>query len=139
MAKPPIDIELQWKDDFRFRGTSGEVEVAIDGDGRAGPSPMMLLLMSLASCTGSDLVDILRKGRQELEELRVEAQGVRRPDPPHRYTRVRLLFTVGGRVERSKAERAVRLSLEKYCSVLHTFDRDVELDWEVRLGEAAGS
>jgi putative redox protein len=80
-------------------------------------------------------VDILRKGRQELHGLRVEARGERRQEPPHRYTRARLLFHLEGPVERSKAERAVGLSFETYCSVLHTLDEDLEVGWEVRLDE----
>lgn len=140
MVKPPIEIGLQWKRDLRFEARAGEVVTAIDGDGEAGASPMTLLLMALASCTGSDVTDILRKGRQDLGGLRIEARGERRQEPlPHRYTNVRLVFRMEGPVERSKAERAVQLSLEKYCSVLHTLAEDLELDWEVRLAaEEAG-
>lgn len=132
-VKPPVDIELEWQDDFRFRAEKGEVEAAIDGQGRTALSPVTLLLASLASCTGADVVDILRKGRQELRELRIAAHGERRQEPPHRYVRVRLVFRIGGHVERAKAERAVELSLEKYCSVLHTLAEDLEVDWEVDL------
>lgn len=94
---------------------------------------MILLLEALASCAGSDVVDILRKGRQELQGLRVRATGDRRQEAPHRYLKIRLEFEVDGPVERSKAERAVALSLEKYCSVYHTLRDDLELAWEVRL------
>ena len=133
MDKPPIDISLQWDNDFRFRGEAGGLELPIDGDAETGPSPMMLLLLSLASCTGSDVADILRKGRQELRGLRIEARGERRQEPPHRYTRIRLVFRIDGEVERGKAERAVRLSLDTYCSVLHTLADDLELDCEIAL------
>lgn len=140
MIKSPVEIELQWKDGFRFEARAGEVVTAIDGAGEAGASPMTLLLMALASCTGSDVADILRKGREDLRGLRIDARGERRQEPlPHRYTKVRLVFRMEGAVERSKAERAVELSLEKYCSVSHTLAEDLELDWEVRLAsEEAG-
>ena len=140
MVKPPVEIELEWQSDLRFEGRAGRVVTAIDGHGEAGPSPMTLLLMALASCTGSDVVEILRKGRQDLRALRIEGRGERRREPlPPRYTRVRLVFGMEGAIERSKAERAVELSLEKYCSVLHTLAEDVELEWEVRLaGEEVG-
>lgn len=132
MAKPPIEVELEWKGDFRFDGRSAGGVVPIDGDGETAASPMTLLLLALASCTGSDVADILRKGRQPLEALRIETRGERRQEPlPHRYTRVRLVFRMEGPVERPKAERAVRLSLDTYCSVLHTLAEDLELEWEV--------
>lgn len=132
MVKPPIEVELEWKSGFRFDGRSAQGVVPIDGDGEAGASPMTLLLLALASCTGSDVADILRTGRQPLEGLRVEARGERRQEPlPHRYTRIRLVFRMEGAVERPKAERAVRLSLDTYCSVLHTLADDLELEWEV--------
>lgn len=133
MDKPPIDISLEWKGDLRFRAEADGIEAAIDGEGRAAPSPMSLLLMGLASCTGSDVADILRKGRQDLRGLRVAARGERRQEAPHRYTRIRVAFTLEGGVERAKAERAVRLSFEKYCSVLHTLADDLDVAWEVEL------
>lgn len=137
MSKTPIEIALQWGDGLRFRGVAGGVETAIDGEGEAGPSPMSLLLLALVSCSGSDVVEILRKGRERLTGLRVSARGERRPRPPHRYTRVSLVFVASGSVVRAKLERAVRLSLDKYCSVFHTLRPDLELEWEVRVEEDA--
>lgn len=135
MTKPPLRIRLEWKDGLEFRGRAGEAETRIDGEGEAGPSPMSLLLLALASCAGSDVVEILRKGREPLEGLLVSARGERRPQPPHRYTSIRLVFRPSGKVARAKVARAVRLSLEKYCSVAHTMRPDLELGWEVRMGE----
>ena len=133
MSKPQLKVELEWEHDFRFQARTADVVTAVDGDGKAGPSPMLLLLEALAACAGSDVVEILRKGRQELQGLRVRATGDRREEAPHRYLKIRLEFEVDGPVERSKAERAVALSLKKYCSVYHTLRDDLELEWEVRL------
>lgn len=138
MVKPPVQVELEWKGGLGFDGRSGGITTPIDGDGKTGASPMTLLLLALASCTGSDVVEILRKGRQPLGGLQIEATGERRQEPlPHRYIKVRLVFRVEGAVERPKAERAVRLSLDKYCSVLHTLADDLELAWELWTDGAA--
>lgn len=137
-AKPPVHVELDWLSGFRFRGRAGDLETAIDGDGKAGPSPMTLLLLALAGCTGSDVADILSKGRQDLRGLRIEVRGERRQEPPHRYVRIRLVFHVAGPVAPAKAERAVALSFEKYCSVLHSLKDDLQVEWEVRQDGDAG-
>lgn len=128
-------IRLDWQTNLHFEGRWGDVVTEIDGDGQVGISPVAMLLESLAGCAGADVVDILRKGRQELRGLEVRAFAERRPEPPRRFTRVRLEFVVDGPVDRAKAERAVRLSFETYCSVWHTLRSDLELDWSVILLE----
>ncbi|MFQ5679422.1 MAG: OsmC family protein [Gemmatimonadota bacterium] len=135
MGNHPATIVLQWTRDLRFQARAGAAVTAIDGEGETGPSPVLLLLEALAACSAADVVEILRKGRQELRGLQVRAIGERRPEPPRRFTRLRLEFRVQGPVERKKAERAVELSLETYCSVYHTLREDLDLEWELRIEE----
>jgi putative redox protein len=119
-------VSLTWQDDFKMEAiTRGGAVTSIDGDGRAGPSPTQMLLESIGACSAIDVVDILRKGRQPLEGLTVEMGGERREEPPRRYTRLRLRFRVRGDVDRTKVERAVALSLDKYCSVFHSLDPEL--------------
>ena len=128
------NVYVEWESDgLRFDGVAGDRRTAIDGNGREGPSPVSLLLESLAGCAGSDVVEILRKGRQELRELRVVAEGWRREEPPRYFRRLRVRFLVRGDVDPKAAERAARLSFETYCSVFHTLRKDLELEWEVEL------
>lgn len=134
-----MQVELEWRGEgTRFVGERGGMRTEIDGSGETGTSPVALLLEALAACSAADVVEILHKGRQEPRGLRVTATGERRPEPPRYFTRVELRFRIAGPVERKKAERAVELSLEKYCSVSHTLRRDLELAWSVELeGEDA--
>lgn len=119
---------------MRFEGRTEEGAVtSIDGEGTLSPSPTLLLLESLASCAGIDVAEILRKGRQEMEALVVEATGRRRRETPRYFTRVKLVFRLRGDVDRSAAERAVDLSLERYCSVLHSLRKELTVDAEVEL------
>lgn len=129
-------VTLEWSgEELRFRG-SGESfgSVAVDGGGEEGPSPMDALLLALGGCMAVDVVDILKKGRVPLTGLRLEAEGERAADPPRRYTRVRLEYVVEGvdASEEPKLERAVRLSRETYCSVLHTLRPDLDLEITIR-------
>ena len=131
-------VILEWEGaGLRFRGRGTEPVtpgVVIDGDGREGPSPMLTLLLAAAACSASDVVVILEKMRVSLKELVVSVVGTRRDEEPRRYTAVRFAFRVSGAgVERSKAERAVSLSLEKYCSVVSSLAPDIDVTYDVDL------
>ena len=126
-------ITLKWVDELRFEGSAGTAVVAIDGDGQQGTSPVNLLLEAIASCAAADVVDILRKGRQELEAMTVEVSADRREGHPRSITRLQLDFKIRGPVDEVKARRAVDLSLEKYCSVFHSLRMDISLDTTVAV------
>ncbi len=78
-------------------------------------------------------MDILRKGRQDVEALHVTVSGRRRPETPRDYAELTSRFEVRGGVSEAKARRAVELSFQKYCSVYHTLRRDLEVSWEVSV------
>jgi putative redox protein len=131
-------IRLDWSGDgLRFSGGGTEPEtppVVIDGDGRAGPSPMLTLLLAAAACSGADVVVILEKMRVGLRSLSVDVRGIRRDEEPRRYIDVRFHFRMAGEgLDRAKAERAVGLSLDKYCSVVHSLASDVAVGYEIEL------
>lgn len=134
MSEESKRVTLTWTEGMRFEARTGQGAVtSIDGEGELSPSPMQLLLGSLGGCAGIDVVEILRKGRHRLEALEVEVLGRRRADAPRRYEAVRLTFRIAGDVPRKAAERAVELSLGRYCSVYHTLDEGLEVETEVRL------
>ena len=83
--------------------------------------PSDLLLMSLASCAAYDVVAILERQRQKLTGLRIEVNGNQLPDPPYNFTDIHLHFTLEGEgLDPDKVERAIDLSVNKYCSVAAT-------------------
>lgn len=130
-----MEITLDWRGDHRFviRTETG-VEMAMDGSRAEGVSPMESLLAALAGCMTIDIVDILTKGREALTDCRVLARGVRRDDPPRRFTTISLSVELTGTdLSRVKAERAIQLSREKYCSVWHTLAPDLDMDVEIEL------
>jgi len=128
-------------DRMTFDAQVGDHHVMIDaasghGDNR-GPTPSMLTLAGLAGCTAMDVASILRKKRQPFTSLVVRAEGEEADDYPHRYTRVTLVYEVGGEgVDRAAVERAVQLSEEKYCSVSATFRESTEIATRVDLPDA---
>lgn len=83
----------------------------------AGPSPMELLLMALAGCTGYDVLSILFKMRQNVEGFEIKVNGVRRDEDPRVYVIIDLNYIIYGDVDEDRLKEAIKLSMDKYCSV----------------------
>lgn len=132
-AAPFHALDVVWQGGRRYRGERDGTSLVVDGDRRDAPSPVDALVTAIASCSAIDVVDILEKRRTPADSLRVHADFRRAPNPPKRLTEVRLRFTVGTASERGHVERAVELSLQKYCSVSNSLAPDVRITWEVDL------
>ncbi len=126
-----------WIEKQSFTGISDSGhEIAVDGDKAAGNSPMELVLIGLCGCTGYDVVSILKKKREPLTSLEVRAEAERAPDPPSVYTKIRLIYRVGGKVSHKAVEDAVRLSKEKYCSVSAMLEKTAKITTEIEYVDA---
>lgn len=108
------------------------VHIDTDPDG-VGAKPADLLPISLAACTAWDVVNILRKQRQDLRGLDVRIETDQEEDPPWAFTRIVMHFTITGDVDERKAERAVDLSEQKYCAVAASLRSSVEIGLTVRV------
>ncbi len=104
----------------------------IGGEGR-GMRPMELLLSALSSCAAMDVVHILRKQKEPLENLRVDVEGKRPDTAPAPFSTIKLVFVANVGISEAKFQRAVSLSVSKYCSVGLTLDPNVPVTWEARL------
>lgn len=98
-----------------------------------GVKPSDLLLMAVASCSAYDVVEILTKQREPLADLKVICEGDQMSDPPYTFTRIHLHYLVRGAVNPDRLERAIRLSEDKYCSVISTLRPGVPVssDFEI--------
>jgi putative redox protein len=114
------EITTEWQGETAFIGRNsngGSVQMGKIGE-QPGVSPMELLLMGLAGCTGMDVASILQKKRQKLTALKVRARGKKAEDYPTRFTEFEVEYLLWGEDLDPKAvEDAIRLSEEKYCSV----------------------
>lgn len=127
-------IEVTWEGEMRWRGgPGGGPALVVDGRRDAAPSPVDALLVSLAACSGIDVVDYLEKRRTPPSAVSVTVRFSRAAEPPRRVTAAHLVFRVTSESPREHVERAVQLSFEKYCSVSSTFAPDTELTWAVEL------
>lgn len=118
-----MKARAKWVEGMAFMGEAGSGHAVImDGapeyGGRnIGIRPMEMLLIGLAGCTGFDVVQILKKGREAVTGCEVEVEAERASEDPKVFTRIHIAYRVSGRgLAQAKAERAVTLSKEKYCS-----------------------
>ena len=117
-----MKARVKWVEDRSF---TGQVEAGhtiafgngVDGKPKPGPSPMELILIGTGGCSAYDVVHILEKGREPVEDVVCDVTAERAETDPKVFTRIHLHFTVTGRgLNPSKVERAVALSIGKYCS-----------------------
>jgi putative redox protein len=133
-----VQVALRWSGEaMKFRGgRAGGPEVVLDGDGTDGPSPMAALLLALAGCMAADVVQIGTRMRLPLQGVEVLIDADRRPEPPRRYTSIRLKYIVTGvsAQDEAKVWRAIELSRDTYCSVMHSLREDtaISIDLELR-------
>lgn len=117
-----MKASVQWCQDRLFLGKSGSGHaVVMDGPPEAGGQnlgvrPMEMLLLGMGGCASFDVVSILEKMQQPIKGCIAELQAERADTEPKVFTRINIHFKISGVVDVAKAERAVKLSAEKYCS-----------------------
>lgn len=132
-AKPPVVADLVWTHDLRFEASSAGVGLVTDGASTAGPSPVQLLAIAIAGCMAMDVVDIVRKGRHDLQGFRCRLTAERAPEHPHRVVKVLIDFQVEGPVPEPAVQRAIDLSRDKYCSVWNSLREDIPLATSISI------
>ena len=114
------------------------VDASPDVGGRdLGPRPMELVLMGTGACSAVDVVLILRRGRQPIDDCVVDLEAERATEDPKVFTRIRFRYTVTGKgLDPAQVERAIRLSKEKYCSATAMLAKSAEIttEYEIREG-----
>jgi putative redox protein len=126
-------------DDFHFEavGAAG-VKVNIDGSEsigghNLGARPMEMILMGLGGCSAIDIILILRKQRQSIDDFRIEISAERADAVPAVFTHIHIKFFLSGKIKMEKAEQAAALSMEKYCSVSAMLIKAATITHEVIL------
>lgn len=134
-ARPPSAVDVVWTGGERFdAGRPGGPTISIDSDAKEAPSPFDVLLCALGSCAAVDVVGILAKRRTPVSALRVEVVANRVDGVPRRLQSAVLHFVIAGDgIERVHAERAVELSVAKYCSVRDSLRPDAPITWRVTV------
>lgn len=128
-------VHLRWNPEERFI-LNDQDNHEINLNKPQGVSPSDLLPMALIGCTSYDVVEILKKQRQQLEQLKVTAEAVQDETPPWRFRKIHIRYQAIGRgIELEKLKKAIEISEEKYCSVYATLKGTVEITHEAEVIE----
>ena len=124
---------------FMVKDENGHIlqrDSSIDNGGsNYGFRPMQLILSALGSCSAIDMVSVLKKQRQTVEQFKIVVEGEREQDTiPSLWKSIKVSFELHGDIDKEKAVKAGALSIEKYCSVAETLRRaGTEITWEVNV------
>ncbi len=135
-----MKARVKWVEQRTFLGESGSghtvvMDGAPDAGGRdLGVRPMEMLLLGLGGCTAFDVIDILQRGREPVDDIVIEIEGDRADEIPKIFTKIRVRYIVTGTgLSRDKVERAVKLSADKYCSATIMLGAVAEITHEIEI------
>lgn len=140
-----MKIELNRVNDAVHFEASGMTSVKVNIDGSPeiggqglGARPMELVLMALGSCSSLDLLQILKKQRQDVKDISISVEGERTDKIPAVFTKIHMKFDLKGNIDPAKAEKATELAVKKYCSVHDMLAAGgVEITYSINITEAA--
>lgn len=139
-----VKIELsRVSDDFHLEavnenGNILHIDASPDiGGTMKGMRPMQLLLAAMGGCSSIDIINILKKQKQKLEDIKITVTGEREKDAvPALYTQVHAHFKLYGNLDQDKVKKAVSLSVEKYCSVAKTLEATAKVTYSFEIIKA---
>ncbi|NLJ57440.1 MAG: OsmC family protein [Tissierellia bacterium] len=106
------------------------------GGNNLGPSPKALLLAGIIGCSGIDIMTIFEKMKLEIEAVNVEVEAETREEDPKIYNYIKIIYKFKGKdIAYKKVERAVKLSMEKYCGVSAMLEKAVPITYEIVIEE----
>ncbi len=139
-----VKIELsRVSDDFHLEavnenGNILHIDASPDiGGTMKGMRPMQLLLAAMGGCSSIDIINILKKQKQKLKDIKITVTGEREKDAvPALYTEVHAHFKLYGNLDQDKVKKAVSLSVEKYCSVAKTLEATAKVTYSFEIIKA---
>lgn len=139
-----MKARIKWVENVCFIGESETGHaVVLDGAPEAGGRnlgmrPMEMLLIGMGACTSFDVVTILKKARQPIDDCVAEIEAARADEVPKVFTKIHVHFVVTGKdLNPVQVERAVKLSAEKYCSASIMLGKAAEITHDFEIVETA--
>ncbi len=134
-------VNVKYQDGMSFESEVNGHKITIDamesvGGRDLGPRPKPLLLLSLAGCTGMDVISILKKMRVEPEAFDIDVEGEMTDEHPKYYYLIRLNYRFKGKdLPMAKLEKAVNLSQDRYCGVTAMLQKAAKIEHEIIVEE----
>lgn len=137
-----MQAEVQWGGELNFTGRSeGPMRIELQGGGpppdeRSGFSPLQLILIGMIGCTAMDVISILEKMRQEVSDFHVKAEADQQEVHPRVFTRIQLDYRFrGSNLDPELVEKAIDLSLNRYCPATAMLRKSASVDYSYTIGE----
>ena len=130
-------VKTTWKGDSQFESTNPGGNLMIDvSEENKGYRPKSLMLSALAGCSGVDVIPLLKKMRAEVDGLSIDIEAELTDEHPKYYHKVKVIYNFYGKeFKKSKIEKAVKLSEERYCGVMEMFRQFAEVTIEIQYFE----
>lgn len=121
-----MKVEIERKNDKVYLEAVNEQGIIVKMDGSPeiggqdlGARPMQLVLMALGGCTSMDMLSILAKMREQVKTYKVTVDAERATEHPMVFTKIHIHYILEGNLKKENVEKAINLSMDKYCSVTH--------------------
>jgi putative redox protein len=137
-------VDLVWSDGMSFTADIGGYKIILDSDPefggqKKGPKPKPLMMVALAGCTGMDVVSLLKKMRVDFSTFNVRVEGDLSEEHPKKFEKMKIIYELSGNsIDRTKVEKAVALSQEKYCGVSVSYRASMDISHEIIIKETGG-
>ena len=134
-----VEIFLNRTEGYQFEAkNSSGIKVQLDGPksiggGEQGFRPMEMLLVGLGGCSAFDIVSILQKQKQTVDDFSIAVKGERSNDIPSVYTEIKVEFVLKGNLNSKFVQKAVNLSMDKYCSVAKMLGKIAQINWSYKI------
>jgi putative redox protein len=135
-------LDVKWAGEMAFEATVDGHSLLLDaspsvGGHKAGPRPKSLLMVSVAGCTGMDVISILKKMKIELAGFNVHVDGTLTEEHPKHFTDIHLIYEFTGKdIPFDKVKHAIELSQDKYCGVSATLKKALRLTYEIKINNS---
>jgi len=132
-------IDVTWQDNMKFETEIDGHKLILDstpefGGNDEGPRPKALMMIAIAGCTGMDVVSILKKMKVELTYFNLRVEGDLREEHPKKFEAMKVIYEFkGNNLEFEKLEKAVNLSVDKYCGVNANYKDAMKMSYEIKI------
>jgi putative redox protein len=111
--------------------TDGSTQI---GGNHLGMRPMQVVLSALGSCSAIDVIQFLKKMRQPLRDIEMIVTAEREKEKtPSLFTDIHIHYILKGKLNSKKVERAISMSVDKYCSVARILEHTANITWDYKI------
>lgn len=140
MSTKILSADLNWLKEMQFEVHSREQKIVIDatpehGGHNLGPTPKDLLLHAMMGCTSMDVIAILKKMRQPLTGLKMQAHAPMTEEHPIHFAEVKLSYQFTGELDPAKVIKAVTSSMTKYCGVNFMISKACPISYDILIND----